>query len=216
MAGDWRRKWSSSEDSDLGGQAQPNSTAWSRPTGPLHPPSNQASRRALAPPANIVSGSRRRPTPNGASSGPYGAGFYTPSRHLHVSTSSPSPKRTPSQNAAMEADAVETLLFMASPGNSSYHPNTSGAAESNLRSTAPTSSSQPSPLRTQFHYNEKLSSPRRKVDFADGMSSPKPVDLSVEVRDVDRMLDELSDDSSDGLEEAIRLVNRRTSMAAHR
>ncbi len=29
--------------------------------------------------------------------------------------------RTPSQNAAMEQDAVETLLFMSSPGNSGYH-----------------------------------------------------------------------------------------------
>ena len=30
--------------------------------------------------------------------------------------------RTPSQNAAMEQDAVETLLFMSSPGNPGYHP----------------------------------------------------------------------------------------------
>ena len=205
MAGDWRRKWSSSDGSDVGGQAQPKSTAWSRPYGLPHPPSNQASRRALAPPANIVSGSRRRPTPNGTSNGPYAGGPYTPTRDLHISTSSP--KRTPSQNAAMEADAVETLLFMASPGNSGYHPNTSGAAESNLRSTAPKSSSQPSPLRTQFHYNDKLSSPRRKVGFVNTIPDQKTVDLSVEVRDIDRMLDEPSDDSSDGLDEAISLAN---------
>lgn len=30
--------------------------------------------------------------------------------------------RTPSQQAAVEKDAVETLLFMSSPGNSGYHP----------------------------------------------------------------------------------------------
>lgn len=217
MASDWRRKWSSSDGSDVGGPTQPNNAAWNRPNGPAHPPSNQASRRALAPPANIVSGTRRRPNPNGVPNGPYAAGSYTPSRHLHVSTSSPSPKRTPSQNAAMEADAVETLLFMASPGNSSYHPNTSAAAESNLRSTAPTSSSQPSPLRTQFHYDEKLSSPRRKVGFVDTtLPNQKPVDLSVEVRDIDRMLDEPSDDSGDGLDEAIRIVNHRARMAAER
>jgi hypothetical protein len=218
MAGDWRRKWSSSDGSDIGGQAQPNSTTSNRLNGPGHPSSNQASRRALAPPANIVLGSRRRPTPNGALTGPYATGPYTPSRNLHISTSSPSPKRTPSQNAAMEADAVETLLFMASPGNSGYHPNTSGAAESSLRSTAPTlSSSQPSPLRTQFHFNDKLSSPRRKVGFVDAIPrSQKPVDLSVEVRDIDRMLDEPSDDSSDGLDEAISLANRRATMVAPR
>jgi hypothetical protein len=214
MAGDWRRKWSSSDGSDIGGQAQPNSTAWSTSNGPAHLPSNHASRRALAPPANIVSGSRRRPTPNGASSGPYASGPYTPSRHLHVSTASP--KRTPSQNAAMEADAVETLLFMASPGNSGYHPNTSGAAESNLRSTAPVSSSQPSPLRTQFHFHDKLSSPRRKVGFVDAVPNQTPVDLSVEVRDIDQMLDEPSDDSSDGLDEAISLAHHRARMTAHR
>lgn len=33
--------------------------------------------------------------------------------------------RTPSQNAIMEQDAIETLLFMSSPGNSGYHPSTS-------------------------------------------------------------------------------------------
>jgi hypothetical protein len=214
LAGDWRRKWSSSDGSDVGGQAPSNSAAWSRSNGLAHPPSNQASRRALAPPANIISGSRRRPTPNGASNGPYAAGPYTPSRHLHVSTSSP--KRTPSQNAAMEADAVETLLFMASPGNSGYHPSTSGAAESNLRSTGPMASSQPSPLRTQFHFNDKLSSSRRKVGFVDAIPTQKAMALSVEVRDIDRMLDEPSDDSSDGLDEAISLANGRARMAAHR
>ena len=30
--------------------------------------------------------------------------------------------RTPSQKAAMEQDAIETLMFMSSPGNSGYHP----------------------------------------------------------------------------------------------
>ena len=214
MAGDWRRKWSSSEGSDVGVPAQPSSPAWSRSNGGAHPPSNPASRRALAPPANIVPGSRRRPAPNGVPNGPYAGGPYTPSRNLHVSTSTP--KRTPSQNAAMEADAVETLLFMASPGNSGYHPNTNGAPESSLRSTAPMSSSQPSPLRTQFHYNEKLSSPRRRVGFADTVPNQKTGDLSVEVRDIDRMLDESSDDSSDGLDEAISLANGRARMAAQR
>ena len=214
MAGDWRRKWSSSDGSDVGAQPQSNNALWNRPNGLAHPPSNQASRRALAPPANIISGSRRRPAPNGTANGPYAAGPYTPTRDLHVSTSSP--KRTPSQNAAMEADAVETLLFMASPGNSAYHPNTSGPAESNLRSTGPVSSSQPSPLRTQFRYNDKHILPRRKVGFVDAIPNQKAVDLSVEVRDIDRMLDEPSDDSSDGLDEAINLGNQRARMAAQR
>ncbi|KAH8705188.1 hypothetical protein BGW36DRAFT_367047 [Talaromyces proteolyticus] len=36
---------------------------------------------------------------------------------------SPIKRRTPSQNALMEQDAIETLLFMSSPENSGYHPN---------------------------------------------------------------------------------------------
>lgn len=216
VAGDWRRKWSSSDGSDIGGQAPPKVPSWNRPNGPTHPTAQQPSRRGLAPPANIVSGSRRRPRPNG-NGGPNGAytlSSYTPSRHLHVSTSSPSPKRTPSQNAAMEADAVETLLFMASPGNSGYHPSPSGAVESALRSTAPTSS-QPSPLRTQFQFHDKLDSPRRRVSFADTTPNQKPVDLSLNGRDIDRMLDEPSDDSSDGLDEAISLAENQARVAAH-
>ena len=213
MVGDWRRKWSSSDGSDVGGQAQ-SGTAWSGSKGLAPSPSNQASRRALAPPANIISGTRRRPTPNGTSNGPHTTGPYTPSRDLHVSTSSP--KRTPSQNAAMEADAVETLLFMASPGNSDYYPTMSGATESNLRSTGLLSSSQPSPLRTQFHHQDKFTSPRRKVGFVDTIPNAKTVDLSVEIRDIDRMLDKPSDDSSDGLDEVISLVSGRARMAAHR
>lgn len=39
-----------------------------------------------------------------------------------VSTNqSPMKRRTPSQNALMEKDAIETLLFMSSPENSGYH-----------------------------------------------------------------------------------------------
>ena len=50
----------------------------------------------------------------------------TPSIHIPAtppppsSTMKPPPLRTPSQNAAMEADAVETLLFMSSPQNITY------------------------------------------------------------------------------------------------
>ncbi|MCJ1370380.1 hypothetical protein MMC20_001593 [Loxospora ochrophaea] len=41
-----------------------------------------------------------------------------PSRGHNLSAS----MRTPSQKAAMEQDAIETLMFMSSPGNSGYHP----------------------------------------------------------------------------------------------
>ncbi len=47
----------------------------------------------------------------------------------YINPRTPSPKkpstmRTPSQQAAVEKDAVETLLFMSSPGNSDYRPHT--------------------------------------------------------------------------------------------
>ncbi len=216
MTADWRRKWSSSEGSDVGGLARSKTIA-----GPhtnlngLAPASaTQAARRGLAPPANIVSGNRRRPTANGAVNGPHANGPYTQSRNMHVSKSTPK-QRTASQNAAMEADAVETLLFMASPGNSGYHSNTSQATGSNMRSTAPMSS-QPSPLRTQFRYSEALTSPHRKVGFADMSPEHKLPDLAAKGMDIDGMLDEPSDDSDDGLDEAIGLANERANLRMQR
>lgn len=94
---------------------------------------NQSQKRALAPPANIVPGARRRPhhanlPPNGY-------------RSVNSARPTGTKQRTASQSAAMEADAVETLLFMASPGNSSHHPSTSR----DMAPSAPTSS-QTSPL----------------------------------------------------------------------
>lgn len=216
MLPNWRRKWSNSEGSDVGGLVRSKTIAGPHTNfnGTSHGSSMQAARRGLAPPANIISGNRRRPTPNGLTNGLYANGPYSPTRKMHVSTSA-SKQRTPSQNAAMEADAVETLLFMASPGNSGYHPNTSGATESNLRSTAPMSS-QPSPLRSQFLHGDELISPPRKVEFVEVLSNDRPVDLTREVRDIDRMLDEPSSDSSDGLDEAIGLVERTASTRVQR
>ncbi|EEA28718.1 hypothetical protein PMAA_035140 [Talaromyces marneffei ATCC 18224] len=43
---------------------------------------------------------------------------------LLPSNGSPVKQRTPSQNALMEKDAIETLLFMSSPDNSGYHSST--------------------------------------------------------------------------------------------
>ena len=216
MSGDWRRKWSSSEGSDVSGLARSKTIAGPHTNlnGLAHSSTTQAARRGLAPPANIISGNRRRPTVNGAATGPYGSGPNSYSRNMHISTSTPK-QRTASQNAAMEADAVETLLFMASPGNSGYHSNTSQATGSNMRSTVPMSS-QPSPLRTQFHYSEALTSPRRKVGFAAMSPDRRLSDLDAKGRDIDQMLDEPSDDSDDGLDEAVDLANARANLRIQR
>ena len=98
------RKWSDSSSSE-GSRSEPHLGAALSSTRP-----DGQRVITLAPPADIVPGSRRRPTPNDRGLQP--RSYY----------SRPTSQRTPSQNAAMEADAVETLLFMASPNNSGYHP----------------------------------------------------------------------------------------------
>ncbi|OAP59445.1 hypothetical protein AYL99_06743 [Fonsecaea erecta] len=157
------------------------------------------SHRALAPPADIVPGSRRRPTPNAAFQSVNG--IHVQTRNLQSSRPHTS-QRTPSQNAAMEADAVETLLFMASPSNSGYNPPSHASQESSLRS-AQVFSSQTSPLRAQFSQTS-VTSPK-KVVFSDAGSTEPPFDKAALI---DRMLDELSDDSDDELEQAFRLAEK--------
>lgn len=180
------RKWSdsSSSESAKSDSHLPTYPASRTSLNPIRP--SDASPRGLAPPANIVSGTRRRPSPN--------------EQALHLSTgsqlSSNSPhsvrpgsnKRTPSQNAAMEADAVETLLFMASPNNSGYHPSRL-SQESSLRSTQ-----QFSPLRAQFSQTS-VTSPKR-VAFSDQQHAAPILNKAALIdRELDNMVD--SDDSEE-------------------
>lgn len=162
------------------------------------------SRRALAPPVDITPGSRRRPTPNATYHSVGGPQVQV--RQLH-SSRPPTSQRTPSQNAAMEADAVETLLFMASPNNSGYNPPSHASQDSSLRSTQ-LFASQTSPLRTQFS-QASMTSPK-KVAF----SSQRSIDPSVDKAAlIDRMLDEVSDDSDDELQQAFRLAGKTETTA---
>jgi hypothetical protein len=206
MTANLHRKWSSSESSDGGitSRPQPSDLIGGYTNGRHYQPGQMMARRALAPPADIVPGSRRRPTSSGHGARPGASVTYV--EGLQINTSRPMPKqRTPSQNAAMEADAVETLLFMASPNNSGHHPTTFAPHESSLRSTQPTLS-QTSSRRSQFSGSEVLFS-QKKVAFAP-RSAPngKPYDKAAEI---DRMLDEFDDDSSDDLQEAFDISQRR-------
>lgn len=164
-----------------------------------------AGRRSLAPPVDLTPSSRRRPTPNSAYQSVHGPQPH--SRPMHTARP-PTSQRTPSQNAAMEADAVETLLFMASPSNSGYIPASQASQESTFRSTQPFAS-QTSPLRTQFS-QASVTSPKR-VAFSDDGSSDPSVDKAALI---DRMLDELSDDSDDELEQAFQLAEKSKPVAA--
>ncbi len=158
-------------------------------------------RRALAPPVDIVPSARRRPTLNSAYQGVNGSSF-----HARQSQSSRpmNNQRTPSQNAAREADAVETLLFMASPNNSGYNPPPRASQESSLRSEQGFSS-QTSPLRAQFSQTS-VTSPKKVAFSHDGSSVDKAALIN-------RILDELSDASDDELEQAFRLAEESAAPA---
>lgn len=174
---------------------------------PQNPPQNQsrphpmlmsppASRRGLAPPANIVSRppqSRRRQTPN-----------------VSVNTTArPAPaQRTASQNAVLEADAVETLLFMASPHNSGTH----GSQLSPITS-APSvhyfPPSQTSPLRNTF---SSSTSPKR-VAFSSDTSGNTSMEYSARYgRDkkavIASLVERLDEDDNRELDEALKLMER--------
>lgn len=92
---------------------------------------------SLEPPANIFSRNTRRSNSqqvqppvlytnnlsNLSTSSETSAISFIPATPPPASQRRATATRTPSQNAAMEKDAVETLLFMSSPVNPGYHPN---------------------------------------------------------------------------------------------
>ncbi len=87
---------------------------------------------SLAPPVDLVPRNQRRidgsipQLPTLHTKNLHSAGNQLVPVSSDVPTTPPPMKaskmRTPSQQAAVEKDAVETLLFMSSPGNSNYHP----------------------------------------------------------------------------------------------
>lgn len=161
----------------------------------------------LAPPVDIVSGSRRRPAQiatNIPTSNPQSYPTVIPATPpLNPQAALSAKQRTPSQNRAMEQDAIETLLFMSSPGNSGHRSNMTEI-----------SSTLTSPMQSQFSMTE------RRVGFADGaMDSSgeegrkkrpsKASGLSRQVDDLDTILDEMEDDGSSDEDEQGVLVRRQ-------
>jgi hypothetical protein len=103
----------------------------------------------------------------------------------------------------MEAEAVETLLFMSSPNNSGYHPPSHASQESSLRSTVQFSS-QTSPLRSQFSQTS-MTSPKR-VAFSDQARPSLPLSRS---ELIDNMIDNVADESDGDLDAALSLADQR-------
>ena len=86
-------------------------------------------RPALAPPIDLIPRDDHRSgrqLPLMHSQGPYSEEKHRNHMLLDIPITPPPPKasemRTQSQQAAFEKDAVESLLFMSSPGNSGFHP----------------------------------------------------------------------------------------------
>ncbi|KAG2007802.1 hypothetical protein GB937_008302 [Aspergillus fischeri] len=116
-----------------------------------------------------------------------------PLQSLSQPTSTPynglSRQSTHSQNASMEQDAIETLLFMSSPGNSAYHPgsqrqqSTSHISQTSLSTETSTSGS-------------RLQDPQAAGE--DHRRAGQARYLEAQAGDeIDRMLDQMEDSDSD-------------------
>lgn len=197
-------------DFDLYSRSEPQSGTYesfwrSHSTAPTYRPSHISSpvmKAPLAPPADIRPqiGSRRSNTPK-FSKPPtipgQGSGLSMPHTPNRSDLSMDGKLQSASQKTIQEQDAIETLLFMSSPGNSGnmghqFPPRTSQA------------SPQASPLRTEF--TGLRGAHGRKVGFAGksiastaypqrskmGISSAKRKGDAI-----DKLLDEMADTSSD-------------------
>ncbi|KAL4961935.1 uncharacterized protein BDV14DRAFT_112776 [Aspergillus stella-maris] len=177
--------------------------------------SEQAAPIKLAPPVDIgpsrSSGQRRRPNPNLAGISTRYEPFPRHGRHRsqHEIQADSDVERVPEtpplrhstlnslsqfnglcdnpQNSSMEQDAIETLLFMSSPGTSGYHSNSQNSQRNqdvrNIDGSFPQSS--------QWHENIDGSHPKH--------SQPGPHEgRAILARDeIDHMLDQMNSDSED-------------------
>ena len=184
-----QRKWSSSESSEGNGSADAPNT-FSVIESP-HRQSNQQpdAPKALAPPLDIVPSSRRRMTPNRA--------MRPPSIRPLVT------QRTPSQNAVLEAEAVETLAFMASPSTSGHGSSAFPGSQSSGR-TGQQFLSHPPPLHAHSAAASSLMSPKR-VAFTTHPSREAVVDKTALIN---RMLDDIRDGEDPELERAFAIADR--------
>jgi len=170
-------------------------------------PVNAASKNPLGPPAEIrpTPSSRRSHTPK--FSKPPGISGQESNSSIssmpHTPNRDAKPLQTPSQKTIQEQDAIETLLFMSSPGNSS---NMGHQFPPRTAQTSP----QNSPLRAEFIPQDRSRGAHgRKVAFHQSTvggsrpsSQPTYAQRSKAVGKkkaevIDRLLDQMADSSSD-------------------
>ena len=115
----------------------------------------------------------------------------------HLAPKTPSPRkptkiRTPSQQAAVEKDAVESLLFMSSPGNSGYYPATTTPGtllRSDVGQPATKSFASPSPIYGQ-------GTTQHEATFPSSAQRETVATVPRSNVEIDKMLDEMGDSSS--------------------
>ncbi|KAI9844610.1 MAG: hypothetical protein M1837_005462 [Sclerophora amabilis] len=194
---------------------------------------------SLAPPANIVSSRQPRRSPNPderhlptlSTSFPRDeipASAETPSSSSRLPSTPPDSKaprrepvvRTPSQKRAMEQDAVETLLFMSSPGNSQntrdliqqqqhqqqqqqtfhhsprHHPNVSIGPQPSTSTSTSTSNATETRIPAEDHALGDRDGILAATTTTPGVARQSSQGRSGD-DEIDARLDEMSDDSSE-------------------
>lgn len=150
---------------------------------------------SLAPPADIVARAPRRSDATKKQPPP----LRTNNLGTNTAPFTPPPKkqskiRTPSQQAEVEKDAVETLLFMSSPGNSDYHP--SGAfARTPLQNHFERQADQTDSLGFPRPHQARGRREHPRLSYAQHLRSParkRPLSNT----EMDKILDEMPDTSS--------------------
>ncbi|KAL4820273.1 hypothetical protein BDW67DRAFT_115223 [Aspergillus spinulosporus] len=200
--------------SDINPQPQPGLNQYAEHPRELRPPPR------LAPPADIDAGrvnrQRRRPNPNN----PSNPSRYTPfplhrrgrsQQEFVIDTEVTRVPETPplfpsnhngipfhgisdnSQSSSMEQDAIETLLFMSSPGTSGYHSNSQNSQRNQEVRNIDDSASQ----RVQWHGTTNDSRSNRQCDLSDTVDT-QPGDK------IDIMLDQMNSDSDDDADYTFR------------
>ncbi|KAL4739280.1 hypothetical protein BDV11DRAFT_215315 [Aspergillus similis] len=200
--------------SDIYSQQQPDLNKYAERPPELRPPSR------LAPPADIdpgrVNRQRRRPNPND----PSNPSRYTPfplhrrgrsQQEFVIETEVTRVPETPplcpsnhhgipfhkmsdnSQSSSMEQDAIETLLFMSSPGTSGYHSNSQNSQRNQDVRNINDSASQ----SVQWHGTHNDNRSNRHPGLS-GTVETRPGD------EIDIMLDQMNSDSDDDADYTFR------------
>lgn len=158
---------------------------------------------SLAPPVDIVPRNPRRlDTSMRQPPSLFTTNLHSPNRHMGPKTPSPkkpSKLRTPSQQAAVEKDVVESLLFMSSPGNSDYRPHTAPSGTPSMSEIAH-HASQTSYPSASVRDAAKIHSgqPNYPVSNSQSLSrSRRPLSDA----EINKMLDEMPETSSSDDEE---------------